>query len=124
MRNQGELQLTEAQRTAITKEMKDFQASAVDLRWQIEEKSAALEKLLAADRVDEKAALAQGDELMRLEERMKRAHLGLLIRVKNVLTPEQQETLRKLRSERLRGRGGPGPRAGEEPPPEPLPDDE
>lgn len=108
MEHQAEIGLADAQRQAITKEMSDTQKQVIELRWQLEEKSGALEKLLAADRVDEAAALARVDELMKVEERMKRTQLGLLIRVKNLLTPAQQETLRRLQPRRPKGMRGPG----------------
>jgi Spy/CpxP family protein refolding chaperone len=113
MRNQTEIGLTDAQRDAITREMNATHERTLALRWQLESKSAALEKVLATDTIDEQAAMAQAGELMRLEEQMKRNHLELLIRVKNVLTPEQQAALRKLSPR------GPG---REPEPPEP-PDD-
>ena len=98
MRQQSDIGLTQAQREAITKEMTDAQKAMLDVRWQLEEKTAALDKLLAADKVDEAAALAQADEVVKLEDRLKRIRLGLLIRVKNLLTPAQQDALRKVQA--------------------------
>lgn len=115
MEHQSDLGLTDEQRQAITKEMAETQKQVLELRWQLEEKSTALDKMLAAEKVDEAAALARIDDLMRVEEQMKRAHLGLLIRVKNLLTPAQQATLKKLEPRGPRGMHGP-PRGG--PPPE------
>ena len=85
----------------------------LDVRWKLEEKTAALTKLLSAEKVDEPAALAQADEVLKLEERMKRVRLGLMIRVKNLLTPPQQDALRKLQASEPHERrgaqpGGPG----------------
>jgi Spy/CpxP family protein refolding chaperone len=107
MRHQTEIGLTDAQREAITGEMNQTHERTVALRWQLESKGAALEKLLATDKIDERAAMAQAEELMRLEEQMKRHHLELLIRVKNLLTPEQQATLRKLAPARAGREPGP-----------------
>ena len=87
MRQQGDIGLTAAQREAITKEMAEAQKAMLDVRWQLEEKTAALDKLLAAEKIDEAAALAQADEVVKLEDRMKRIRLGMMIRVKNLLTP-------------------------------------
>jgi Spy/CpxP family protein refolding chaperone len=97
MQHQADIALTDAQRDAISKEMANAEKATVELRWQLEAKTAALGKLLAADTVDEAAALKQADEVLALEDRLKRLRLGSLIRVKNLLTPAQQETLRKLR---------------------------
>jgi len=108
MQHQSDIGLTDAQRTAITKAITDAEKDALEIRWQLEEKTAALTKLLAADSVDEAAALSQVDEVLRLEDRMKRVRLGLMIRVKNALTPSQQETLRKLQPPDRREWRGPG----------------
>jgi Spy/CpxP family protein refolding chaperone len=109
MQHQTEIGLTPAQRDAMTKEMTDTQKAVLDLRWQLEEKTAALTTLLSADKVDEKAAMAQVDDVLKLEDQLKRLRLGFLIRVKNVLTPAQQDALRKLQP------SGPRERRGEQP---------
>jgi Spy/CpxP family protein refolding chaperone len=97
MEHQAEIGLTPEQRDAITKEMTATHQKVLQLRWTLEEKSEALEKLLAAGKVDEKAALARAGEVMDVEREMKQAHLTLLIRLKNQLTPEQQTKLAGLR---------------------------
>jgi Spy/CpxP family protein refolding chaperone len=109
MQHQTEIGLTPAQRDEMTKEMTDTQKAVLDLRWQLEEKTAALTTLLSADKVDEKAAMAQVDDVLKLEDQLKRLRLGFLIRVKNVLTPAQQDALRKLQP------SGPRERRGEQP---------
>jgi Spy/CpxP family protein refolding chaperone len=114
MEHQTDIGLSDEQRQAISKEMNDTQKQVLDLRWQLEEKTAALDKILASDKVDETAALARVDEVMKIEEQLKRAHLGMLIRVKNLLTPAQQATLRKLEPRGPRGLRRPGPPPGPE----------
>src|SRR5262245_55142591 len=57
MRYQTDIGLTDAQRQAITKEMSAAQADVLDVRWKLEEKTAALTKLLSGEKVDETAAL-------------------------------------------------------------------
>jgi Spy/CpxP family protein refolding chaperone len=108
MQHQSEIGLTPAQRDSITKEMTETQKAVLDLRWQLEEKTTALSTLLSADKVDEKAAMAQVDEVLKLEDQLKRLRLGFLIRVKNVLTPAQQDALLKLAPPSTRERHGPG----------------
>jgi Spy/CpxP family protein refolding chaperone len=113
MQHQREIELTDQQREAITREMTATQQKTLDLRWKLEEKGEALGKVLAEPRVDEKAALARAGEVLDLERQMKQAHLELLVRIKNQLTPQQQAKLRELRP-RDRGfrrglRGGPPP---------------
>jgi Spy/CpxP family protein refolding chaperone len=99
MRHQSEIGLTDAQRQAITKQMEETEKALVSMQWDVERESEKLGKLLAAGHVDEAAALRQADLVMSAEERLKKAHLTLLIRIKNELTPAQQEKLRQLRPE-------------------------
>ncbi len=112
MRYQGEIELTEEQRKAITEAMGEAEAKVVDLRWQFEAESQKLTNLMERERVDEKEAMAQAEKVMALEQKIKREHLALLIRVKNQLSASQQEKLRSLRAEGMtrksmgRGRGG------------------
>jgi Spy/CpxP family protein refolding chaperone len=113
MQHQSEIGLTAAQRDAITKEMTETQKAVLDLRWQLEEKTTSLTTLLSADKVDEKAAMALVDEVLKLEDQLKRLRLAFLIRVKNVLTPPQQDALRKVQPSEPHERrgaqpGGPG----------------
>lgn len=96
MRYQEELALTREQRDAITQEMADAQKKLVDLQWQFESASKKLADGLSGPHINEAAAMAQADQVMNLELQMKRNHLALLIRIKNILTAAQQATLRGL----------------------------
>lgn len=114
MRYQGELGLTPAQQEAMTRIMAETQAKLVELQWKFEAAMQALTKIMEKDTVDEAAALAQWDQLSGFEQQIKKTHLGLLIRIKNQLTPSQQEKLRALRPARpgppfRRGPEGRGP---------------
>lgn len=104
MRHQSTIGLTEAQREAITRQMEESQKGLVALQWEVERESEKLGKLLQSERVDEATALRQADQVMNAEERLKKGHLALLIRIKNELTPAQQQKLRELRPERRGGR--------------------
>lgn len=101
MRHGRDLGLTDAQRTAITTAVKETQAETLDLQWEMQDASQALAQLVGQERVDEKAAVAAAARALEVESRVKRAHLRLLIRIKNQLTPEQQKQL-----DGLRGVGG------------------
>jgi Spy/CpxP family protein refolding chaperone len=103
MAHQQEIGLTDTQRETISREMAATQQKILDLRWRLEEKSEALDKLLATERIDEKTALARAGEVMDVERQMKQAHLELLLRIKNVLTAEQQKKLQALRPREGRG---------------------
>ncbi len=108
MRHQAAIGLTDAQRKAITQAIGESQQRVVELRWTLDAESEAMAKLLEADPVDEAAVLAQSDKVVAIEDRIKREHLRLLVRIKNVLTPQQERRLRERRP-RGRGRGPAGP---------------
>jgi Spy/CpxP family protein refolding chaperone len=46
--------------------------------------------------VNEQQALAQLDKVLDVEREIKRLHIGLAVRLKNRLTPEQQEQLHAM----------------------------
>lgn len=100
LHNQLALGLSEEQLTAIKRLLKETQGRVVELQADLARVTERLSGILAPSRVDEAAALSASDEAMRLESFVKREHLALLVRVKNLLTEEQQETLRNLRPPR------------------------
>jgi Spy/CpxP family protein refolding chaperone len=91
-----ELKLTAQQRTTITEAIKALQAGVVDPQWQMQDEQQKLHELLGKAVVEEAAVLAQVDKVLELERSIKRLHLVMLVRVKNALTPEQQEQLMGL----------------------------
>lgn len=97
MQHQADIGLRPEQRGAITKAIQEFQTKVVDLQWRIQEQSQRLGALLGKPSVDQAAALAQVDEVLGAEREVKRAHLSLLIQIKNALTPEQQAKLAEVR---------------------------
>ncbi|HEX8109186.1 MAG TPA: periplasmic heavy metal sensor [Kofleriaceae bacterium] len=97
MGHQQELGLDDATRKTIVAQIQQFQAAAVKIQWDLKAAGDALANLLAAPAVDEAKALAEADKVMTLEHDLKKAHLTLLIRLKNALTPTQQARLRGLR---------------------------
>jgi len=113
MRHQEEIGLSEEQKATLVREMQELQSDLVPLQFEMSEAAGKLGDALAAARVDEKKAADLADRLMSLESRIKRRHLALMIRIKNTLTPEQQDRLRELREESggRRGVGGRRPRA-------------
>jgi Spy/CpxP family protein refolding chaperone len=88
-----EIGLTPEQRNAIRDEIRGAQKQFTDLQWQLEDAVDAMGTLLKPSAVDEKAALAQLEKVLDLERSIKRAQMGLMIRIKNKLTPNQQSQL-------------------------------
>ena len=99
MQNQKALNLTADQQAAIRAEMQKTMAKFTDLQWQQSAEGETLDGLLKQERVDEKAALAQLDKLLAIEGDVKRLHFGTMVRVKNLLTTEQQSQLRELKKQ-------------------------
>ena len=98
MQQQQAIGLKPEQRTAITRAIKDFQGKVLDLQWQMQEETGRFGELLDKPLVDQAAALAQIDKVLAVEREVKRAHIGLLIQIKNQLTAEQQARLAQLRA--------------------------
>jgi len=97
MQNQKAIGLTEEQTKAIREEMQKNMAQFTDLQWQQSAAQETFSGLLKAERIDDKAALAELDKLLAIESQVKKLHLTVMIHIKNILTPEQQAKLRELR---------------------------
>ena len=97
MQHQQDIGLRPEQRATITKAIQDFQSKVVDLQWRMQEQSQRLASLLEKPAVDQVAALAQVDEVLGVEREVKRAHISLLINIKNTLSAEQQARLAAAR---------------------------
>ena len=107
MQNQQAIGLNEEQKTAIRGEILKAQPRFTELQWQLQDAMETLASLLQQTPVDEQKVMAQLDKVLPLEREMKRAQLTLMIRIKNKLTPEQQEKLRQLRPHGPEGPGQP-----------------
>ena len=114
MRNQKALGLKDDQQAAIRKEMQQMMTRFTDLQWQQSTEEEAMAALVKQDHPDEKQVLAQLDKLLNIESEVKRLHMGMLVRIKNILTPEQQAKLRELRP-RAQKQGPQKPASGRPP---------
>ena len=97
MGHQEELGLQEKQRAAIRNEVHKVQSRFVDLQWQLSEDSEKMANLLRATPIDEAKVLEQADKVMAQEREVKKMQLSLLVRIKNLLTPEQIAKLHEIR---------------------------
>ncbi len=100
MQNQRAISLRKDQRKAITKAIQSTQSETIELQWEMQEAAASLEEAVAVPKIDEGAAIAIAEKMMEVEGRVKRAHLALLIRIRNVLDPDQRERLAEIREGR------------------------
>jgi Spy/CpxP family protein refolding chaperone len=87
---------------AQSKTLKDLvlkaQGRFLDLQWDMQAEAGKLVQLVRPPRVDESAALTQVDKVLGMEREVKKAQIWLLIQIKNLLTPAQQQKLMDLRS--------------------------
>ena len=93
----SQLGLTDKQRTTIKNEIQKTQARFLELQWDLQEASGRMSQLLQQAPVDEAKVLETADKVMALEREIKRAQLGMLVRIKNSLTPEQIAKIESLR---------------------------
>lgn len=96
MKNQQAIGLTDDQRAAIIQAVQATQPRFIEAQWQLEAETATLAQLVEGERVDEARVLQQIDRVLELERQIKRSQIELLVRIKNQLTPEQQQQLARL----------------------------
>lgn len=94
-----EIGLDETQRKTLRSEVQSAQHRFLDLQLDLQEASEALALLLKKTPVAEEEVLAQIDRVLAIEKQIKRTHISLLVRIKNLLAPEQQAKLSALRAE-------------------------
>ena len=97
MRYASEIGLDERQRASLKDSVVKMQGRFLELQWDVQAESEKMARLLQANPVDETALLAQADKVMGLEREVKRTHLSLLVRIKNLLTDAQRAKLTELR---------------------------
>ncbi|MEE8551388.1 MAG: hypothetical protein V3T08_09075 [Gemmatimonadota bacterium] len=96
MEHQRALGLSDDQEELIKKEILRTQTRFTELQWQLQEEVETMSSLLDRERVEEDQILDQLDKVLATEREMKRTHFTLVVRIKNVLTPDQQAQLRKM----------------------------
>jgi hypothetical protein len=71
----------------------------LSLQWELMAEVEDLSSATSPSRVDLDRALDQMESVLDVEGEIKRAHLEMLVRIKNLLTLEQQTRLEELREE-------------------------
>jgi Spy/CpxP family protein refolding chaperone len=98
MQHQSEIGLQDAQRAALTSAVQQAQGKFMDVQWKLSAEGEKMGKLLQPAQVDETQVLEEVDRILALEREMKRAQIGLMVRIKNTLTPAQQAKLMEIRN--------------------------
>jgi Spy/CpxP family protein refolding chaperone len=97
MQHQGQIALQESQRAALQAAIQEAQTTVLRMQFVLAGEAEKLTKALETPRLDEKEVLAIVDRILMTEREVKRAQVTLMVRIKNVLTEEQQAKLRMLR---------------------------
>ncbi len=97
MGHSQELNLQEKQRAAIKAEVQKAQSKFIDMQWDMKEETEKMVRLLQQTPADEARILEQADKVMALEREIKKTQLSLLIRIRNLLTPEQASKMEEIR---------------------------
>lgn len=93
--NQERLGVTEDQKKKIIAEMDKVKSEIDGFQKEIENEKKEFDKILQKTPINEAAALSQEEKLFAVEKKIKALHLKLLIRIKNVLTAEQINKLKR-----------------------------
>lgn len=101
MRHQQQLGISNEQRKVITGAVKTFQSDIADLQWTLENEQQIMRQTLTGYPIASKAALTQVERVLSLESKFKLAHFKLLIAIKNELTEEQVDKLKRELKERM-----------------------
>ena len=102
MQHRRAIALDDEQRDAISQLIQDLQGRAVRLQWELLDEVQERGRITGRERVDLDRAVDQMNRVVHREREIKQAHLEMLVRIKNLLSPSQQRQLDALR------RGGDG----------------
>jgi Spy/CpxP family protein refolding chaperone len=97
MANQRAINLTDSQRNSLQQAMADAQGKFIGLQFKMSSEVERLQALLQPATLDESKVLEQVDRVLGVERDVKRTQLSLMIKIKNMLTEQQQNRLRDLR---------------------------
>src|ERR1044071_10229215 len=97
MQHQRELGLTDEQKQFMRSEIQRTTTRSNELQWQLQDAMEALHETMKAPQINEQQALAQLGKVLDAEREIKTLHMGMAIRIKNKLTPDQQMKLQSMR---------------------------
>lgn len=97
MQHQREIALTDEQKAFLRGEIQKVTLRFTELQWQMQDALEGLVSTLKEGSVNEQQALSQLDKILDTEREIKHLHVGLAVRIKNKLTPEQQSKLQAFK---------------------------
>lgn len=99
--------LSDEQTTSLRQEIQKAHERFSGMHEKLQKEVEALGALLKKERVDETTALAQFDKVLNQEREIKRAHLALVLGLKNKLSAEQQAKLQEIKKRQPNPEGPP-----------------
>lgn len=99
MEHRRAIDLNDEQRNGITRLIQDLQGQLVGLQWRLLDETESVKEAMEEPRVDLDRVMDRFGKALDTEMEIKRIHLELLIRIKNLLSPAQQEELLRIRGE-------------------------
>ena len=97
MENQKSIGLTADQEKQIGMQMKEAQSEFMDLNWKINKVKEEFIALISETKIEEQKAIEKLDQLLAIENDIKKRQVTLMIRIKNTLSVEQQKKLDTLK---------------------------
>ncbi|GAA0880466.1 hypothetical protein GCM10009119_34360 [Algoriphagus jejuensis] len=89
MESRDDIELSDAQVAKIKKLHADNAGTFSTLKWDLDDATSKLKKMLDQSKIDQAAVSKQMDEVLRLENQMKKTQLSTMVSIKNELTAEQ-----------------------------------
>jgi Spy/CpxP family protein refolding chaperone len=97
MQHRRAIGLSDEQRDAISRLIGDVQGRVTALQWELLDEIEDLGSITGRERVDLDRSIDQLGDVLDKEKEIKQAHLEMLVRIKNLLSSEQQTMLTELR---------------------------
>jgi Spy/CpxP family protein refolding chaperone len=99
MRNQDAIGLSQEQKRGIREEMEKNMPQFSELQKQQHAAEESLSALLKEQKPDEAKVLSQFDKLLEVEAQIKRMQIALQLKIKSLLSPDQQAKLQELKKQ-------------------------
>lgn len=103
MKHRSEIGLSKSQRQQIRELVVGMQQAVAGKRWEMQSAYFELMEVLDEPQIDEDTAIALAEQAVDTENEIKLEQMRLLIRLRNLLTPDQVALLQQRRAEILAG---------------------
>lgn len=93
------INLSDRQEATVKKTYNDHITEFNSLKWELDAQMVKMGRLISSDQVDNENALKRMDDLLNLENKLKKMRFAVMLELKSQLTEAQQQQLRELKSE-------------------------